>query len=128
MQMKKTFSAATPISVVLGLLGISVVMVTRTLGIFPDPIAIKKSKRIDLCESIAINCSLLAGRNDFRAVEANLEAMVERYDYILSAGLRRRTGSLQLEVGDHRAHWTPGATNYADASCIYVPITADKRL
>ena len=91
-------------------LGLVFIVVSSSLvavftGFGPNARRASLHGRAMLCESIAINSSLLISRNDIARMEAILAALVARHADIVSAGIRRADGSLQSEVGDHQAHW-----------------------
>ncbi len=75
------------------------------VGIAPNPKEVEMKGRAKLCEAIAIDTSIHLSRNDMTRIRALLEAIVERNGDIVSAGIRRQSGSLIIAAGDHNAHW-----------------------
>ncbi|MDA1053412.1 MAG: diguanylate cyclase [Planctomycetota bacterium] len=116
------------IAICLALLSLCGVLIARVSGLYPDTQKIRLQGRIALCESLAINCSMLANRGDFRGIEKNLQAFVLRNVEVRSAALRRDDGELLVQVGDHAAHWKGLGDGRSTDAQIYVPIAADSRL
>ena len=103
----RLFSAKTRIAFGQFCLLSSTLMLAIVLGVVPDKRQAVLDGRAKLCESVAINSSLLVGNRDIRDLKAMLTAMVRRNDDLLSAGVRRQNGSLVIDVGDHDAQWVP---------------------
>ncbi|MCA9121549.1 MAG: diguanylate cyclase [Planctomycetaceae bacterium] len=115
------------IALCLALLSLCGVLIARVFGMYPDTQNIRLQGRIALCESLAINCSMLASRGDFRGVEKNLQAFVLRNQDVRSAALRRGDGEAVIEVGDHSVHWKGTDSGESTETQIYVPIATDGR-
>ena len=88
---------------------VTILVSTMLLAIFtgfgPDARQATMLGRKRLCESIAINSSILLSRDDLTRMEGILRAMVERDDELLSAGIRRTDGQLMVQIGDHKTAW-----------------------
>ncbi len=119
------FSITSRICLCLVCLLLSAVLMADSLGIAPDADKEVLAGRRAFCESVAINCSLLAADGDIRKLRAGLEAIVARNDDVLSAGLRRVDQGLIVDVGNHAAIWNLQDNSRPTASQIYVPITAN---
>jgi diguanylate cyclase (GGDEF)-like protein/putative nucleotidyltransferase with HDIG domain len=121
--------ASATIRLTIGLVSLTtmVVLAAITLGFVPDRQGAEINGRVQLCETIAINCSLFASRGDTARMEASLRAIVERNVQVLSAGLRRDDGHLLVEVGDHASQWPVLKDGRCTDSAIVVPITANSR-
>ncbi len=117
---------STTVRVVLCLvcLTISSLLVARAFGIISDPRNIVMAERAKLCESIAINFSLLVMKDDAKTLEAGLKAIASRNSDIRSIGVRQSAGQLKLEVGGHRALWSPPADGKSTETHMFVPIAA----
>ena len=98
-------SVTTRISLCLVCLMTSALLGADLVGFLPNPRAAALEGRRALCETLAINCSLLAGEGKYQMIKANLQATVERRAEILSAALRRANQELEVEVGEHQQHW-----------------------
>src|SRR5262249_44162961 len=79
---------------------------------------------VSLCESIAVNTSILATRNDTTGIDAALRGVVARNKDILSAAVRKADKSLMTEVGDHDRNWKVQGNEAVD-SYVSVPIRAN---
>ena len=119
----KRISISVRIAICLALLSLCAILIARVAGLLPDARRIRMQGRIALCESLAINCSLLANREDVRGIEQNLEAFVRRNQDVKSAALRTAGGDVAVKVGDHAAFWNGTADHRSTSSNIYVPIT-----
>ncbi len=99
----------------------SSIMLAIFLGIGPDVREATIQGRAALCESIALNSSILVGRGDFVSMEGIIKALVERNASIRSAGIRRSDGTMHLEIGPHQEHWVNQA-GYLTDSQVQVPL------
>jgi diguanylate cyclase (GGDEF)-like protein/PAS domain S-box-containing protein/putative nucleotidyltransferase with HDIG domain len=118
------FSITSRICLCLVCLLLSALLLADSLGIAPDADKAMMAGRRAFCESVAINCSLLAADGDIRKLHTALEAVVARNDDVLSAGLRRVEQGMVVEVGNHAALWDLHDHSRPTASQIFVPITA----
>lgn len=117
---------STTVRVVLCLvcLTISSLLVARAFGIITDPRNVVMAERAKLCESIAINFSLLVMKDDAKTLEAGLKAIAVRNSDIRSIGVRTAGGQLKFEVGNHRGLWNPPADGKSTDTHMFVPIAA----
>lgn len=115
------------IAICLALLSLCGILIARVSGLYPDTQSIRLKGRISLCESLAINCSMLASRGDFRGIEKNIKAFALRNEDVRSAALRRADGELLVKVGNHETYWTGTSDGQSTDAHIYVPITAENR-
>ena len=120
----KRISISVRIAICLALLSLCGVLIARLTNIFPDTRKLKLQSRIAICESLAINCSLLANRKDIKGIERNLNVFALRTDSVESAALRRADGELVIQVGNHGMHWRGRGDGRSTNTNIYVPITA----
>ena len=123
-----------PLRMTIGLVmvTISTILIANVMGILQDPNELRIKRRIAICESLAINCSLLARDNDTQKISANIKMLSERNHDIRSAALRRNTGEIVYQYGDHRKHWRHDngqrADERADRDNILVPILNRQRV
>ncbi len=61
--------------------------------------------RKQLCESLAVQFSVLISQRDTRAIESTLNTVVRRNEAILSAALRANSGEILVEAGVHDRYW-----------------------
>src|SRR5436190_17395183 len=101
----KRLSATTHISIGITFLTLSLLLAAQGLGVIPSPNQAALHNRKQLCESVAIQCSVAAQRDDKDAIRDVTKAIVARYPEILSAGLRDANGNLTIEVNKHTENW-----------------------
>lgn len=115
-QISATFRIAFGLACILS----CVLMAARWLDMIPDKRVEMFRGRRDLCEAIAINCSLLAMQNDVATIDASLQAIDKRNADILSIAVRKSDGELMTEIGDHSSHWK--AKQQVSESQVLVPV------
>jgi diguanylate cyclase (GGDEF)-like protein/putative nucleotidyltransferase with HDIG domain/PAS domain S-box-containing protein len=119
----KRLSTATRLSLSLAALSISVLLAAQSLGLVPDPTREALKGRKELCESVAIQCSVLAERGDIESIQAAARPLMQRNPEILSMGLRQADGTLLAVAGDHERLWSAGASaGTSNSSHVQVPI------
>src|SRR2546421_12937808 len=106
----RRLSAATRISIGLTCLTMSLLLAAQGLGVIPSPIDAVLKGRKELCEGLAIHCSLAAQRNDVETIKDTTRAVVGRNPDVLSAALRKMDGTVVVAVGDHDRHWREADT------------------
>ncbi len=121
------FSARSRIAIGITSTVVSVVLIAMNVGILPDYRTVAMRGRVQLCEAIAANSSLMVRQRDLRRMQAILEMVVARNDDIVSAGVRREDGSLAVEVGNHATTWRPLVDGKSVPTQITVPIQANNR-
>src|SRR2546423_12885637 len=101
----KRFSAVTRIAIGITCLTLSLLLAAQGLGVIPSVTDITLKGRKELCESLAIHCSMAAQRGELSGIEDTVRALRERHGDILSVGLRKADGELLVQVGDHAKEW-----------------------
>jgi len=99
------------ISLALMLLTTTILVTGELLGLTPSTAKEILQGRKVLCETLAVEFSSLAQKQDIGTISTTLESLVTRNDNILSAAVRSVAGGLLAEAGDHQENWTalPGA-------------------
>ena len=115
-------SAAVRISIGLVCLAVGVLLTARALGLLPDPSQSILDGRKQLCEAIAVQCSLAARGKDTSAVEQTAAAIVHRNPDVLSIAVRRADGEILLEAGKHRRRWKSMAGDASSPTQAKVPV------
>lgn len=110
------------ITVGLTCLTTSVLLVAVFIGMIPDRHGAVLDGRRKLCEAIAVNSSILVGTKGIARLEAVLKAVVERDQDLLSAGIRRPNGDLEIEIGPHQANWKDITTDRSLEDQLQVPL------
>ena len=107
---------------------ITTLLGAHLIGMIPnerDAIMLGRSR---LCESIAIQFSVLAIRSDLEAMETSLSAIVERNPEIQSAGLRLADDTLIVATNTHSQTWQASGTEPSSDLHMQVPVfQGDKR-
>ncbi len=104
---------------------LSSLLLADICGIVAKPETFRNERRVAICEALAINCSLLARTDNIEAIKSNISAIAQRNPDIVSAALRRNTGSVLGSVGDHQEHWAKRKVDNplrSDPNHIVVPI------
>ncbi len=97
-------------SIALVMMTVSSILLANMLGILPDVNQLRTQRKVAICESLAINCSLLARSSDARGIASTIDMVAERNSDILSIALRRRGGEVVYKIGEHEKHWRPVAS------------------
>ncbi len=116
------FSPLIRISLALMLITTTVLLTAEIIGLTPNEAGRILDARKTLCESMAVQFSSLAQKNDMSTIEETLVALVERDDDILSAGIRRSDGSLLAEAGAHQVNWEAMPADLSTPTNAQVPI------
>ena len=110
------------LSIVLVLLSVNLLFVADLLGFIPDASESVLELRKSLCESLALQFSAAAGKEDFQIIQTTLRAVVERNDDIRSAAVRANGGQIIALAGEHLAHWKTPADNKSTQTHVHVPV------
>ncbi len=97
-------------------------LAAMTIGLIPDRSMFARKNRAELCETLAINFSVLANRNDLMGIRQSLEAILDRHPEILSAGVRDRFGRMMVEVKEHNQNWPKDANLPTSDTHVQVPV------
>ena len=124
----KRFSAATRISIGVTCLTLSLLLAAQGLGVIPSPSDVTLKGRKELCESLAIHCSLAAERDDVKTIEDTSKALIDRNPDILSVALRGEDGKFLAVVGNHALHWQKSDPKKSTPTHVRVPILQDEKL
>jgi diguanylate cyclase (GGDEF)-like protein/PAS domain S-box-containing protein len=96
----------------------ALVLLTTSLLLFADLIGLVQNRpramldaRTKLTESLAVQTSILAQKQDIATINSTLQAVVTRNDDILSATLRIVDNKISAQAGDHQTHWRSQALN-----------------
>jgi PAS domain S-box-containing protein len=116
------FSAKSRITIGLAGLLASVMCAAVLLGMLPDRTSAILEGRASLCESIAVASSDYISRGEVKRLNAFLETIVDRNPDVLSAGVRRTSGDLITELGDHVSQWNSDASSRSTETQVHVPV------
>jgi signal transduction histidine kinase/DNA-binding response OmpR family regulator/HPt (histidine-containing phosphotransfer) domain-containing protein len=85
---------------------LSLLLLSRALGLLPDPDRAAVERRQAVCEAVAVEYSLAVRRPDGPATAAAFaRTMLRRHPEMVSLGVRDAAGKLLLQEGDHDASW-----------------------
>jgi PAS domain S-box-containing protein len=119
---------STRIRITLGLvcLLVSVLFVSMLLGVIPDERNARIKGRETLCEVIAISGSQLVSQRETKRLDTMLRLILDRNAEIVSAGVRRASGELSIDINHHKANWRPLAGDVSTETQVQVPIRAGR--
>ena len=99
-------------------------LILRLCGSIESTHDVVMSGRADLCEAIAINFSLLAMREDTDTMRRTMHVIRERNEDMLTIGVRRTSGELLVDIGNHAASWNAPAYDRSTESHMIIPISS----
>ncbi|MFP5504606.1 MAG: diguanylate cyclase [Gammaproteobacteria bacterium] len=106
------------------MLTLGLLLLGQFVGLVPDERAGTLEARQRLCETLAVQVSILPIETSLDTVDALVRSLVERHPEMLSAGLRRGDGDLLLETSGHRALWPAGTQTSLER--VAVPVFSDQ--
>ena len=121
----KRFSAATRIAIGITCLTLSLLLAAQGIGIIPSPTDATLKGRKELCESLAIHCSVAATHKELGDLASTTKAVAERNPDILSLALRTADGKIILSSGDHDKEWRGADKSKSTPTHVRVPIFQD---
>ena len=111
------------ISFSLTCLTIGILLAADTLvGLSSGSLSSTAENRRALSEALAVQYSHLAERNHSDTIQAGLDLLIERNPQILSAAIRRTSGEMFAQAGDHGRHWAQPDGDHSTIDYIQVPI------
>ena len=119
--MRKLFPAMR-VSLSLIMAVVSIILLSDLLGIIPDRSTAVIDGRKKIAETLAIQYSLAARRNDYDSIETSMKMLVEHNDEVQSAALRNASGGLEAVVGEHEEYWDPAPGEKSTPTQLQVPI------
>jgi PAS domain S-box-containing protein len=93
-------------------------------GLVPNGHDVKRLERLRVAETAAINASMLITQTDIQRLESTLKVLKQRFDPMLSAGVRRADGRLVTFVGEHTTAWPSMSHSGSMGEFIAVPLYA----
>ena len=117
-------SATLRVAIGLAFIATTVLLLSYSLGMIPDLDREKLRSRLAQCETIAISASVQARQDETYRMEQVLRAIAERSDDIESMAIRRQSGLLIAEIGDHKQHWDNAVAKRGSNTFVTVPVSA----
>jgi diguanylate cyclase (GGDEF)-like protein/PAS domain S-box-containing protein/putative nucleotidyltransferase with HDIG domain len=121
----KRLSATTRISIGITCLTLSLLLAAQGLGVIPNTTELTIKSRKQLCETLAIQCSLAAERDAVAEIETAAKSIADRNPEVLSVGLRRADGQVLVRVGKHDENWKNADQTKSTPTHVRVPIMED---
>jgi diguanylate cyclase (GGDEF)-like protein len=110
------------VSLGLILVVVSIIILSDILGLLPDRSTAIIEGRKSMAESLAVQYSLAATRNDYDTIKSSMRILVDKDEAVLSAALRRADGRRIAIAGNHIEHWPELADDESTPTHIQVPI------
>jgi diguanylate cyclase (GGDEF)-like protein/PAS domain S-box-containing protein len=107
---------------------LSVLFLAAFLGLVPQPEKAILQGRRELCETLAIHCSLAAQRRDLSAIMQTIEAVMQRNEGIVSARVRDVKGRVLLKAGACQPWWSEGTAGDSNSAAVCIPIALQDKL
>jgi diguanylate cyclase (GGDEF)-like protein/PAS domain S-box-containing protein len=104
------------------MLTVSILLLSQFLGVAPGEKDSELQARKIISESLAVQISAAIMAHQMTSVGDILRSATERNESVQSAALRRKSGDLVSEAGDHNQHWDLEAGEHSTAEQIRVPI------
>jgi diguanylate cyclase (GGDEF)-like protein/PAS domain S-box-containing protein len=108
------------ITLALVLMTTGLLLFGQFVGLLPDEHASELKTRQQLCETLAVQVSIVPIETSLNTVDALVRSLVGYYPEMRSAGLRRSDGVLLLETPGHSELWPAGTQMSAER--VAVPI------
>lgn len=103
--MRWLFTPTLRIAAGLVLLTLSFVLIAYSFGLLPNEEKAALESRARVAESLALQLSVAASRNEIASIKETIDSIVGRSGDILSIALRRANGEIIAESGNHAIHW-----------------------
>ncbi|MCP4377994.1 MAG: sensor domain-containing diguanylate cyclase [bacterium] len=110
------------ISLGLVMLTASILFAADLIGLLPNRTAGVLDSRRKFCESLAVLCSVSAGKDDITTIHTTIRVVVERNDDILSAAFRGVDRQILASSDDHEAQWSGASEEGSTPTHVRVPI------
>jgi len=110
------------LAISLALLGISVLMLAKFLGIVPDTRQAELEARQVVAESLAVQVSSAIAKDELHTVTRTFRAVVSRNQSVVSVGLREKSGDVLAQAGNHEQEWKSKDVNKSTANEVIVPL------
>jgi len=116
------------ISFALVMLTSCILLTAEIMGFTPQENKYLVESRSKLSESLALQMSVLLPEKDIRKIRKLIRYIVKRNSEILSAGIRRESGSLIFQSGKHEQLWRGYDDDVSTSTHILVPMLQNDRL
>jgi diguanylate cyclase (GGDEF)-like protein/PAS domain S-box-containing protein len=101
-----------------------VILASLFLDALPDRGAQQRALHKAVAEALAVQLAEMLHRDDARAIEKAMAAIVARTEGLRSVGVRRADGTLLLDTGVHARHWRNDSDDRSRPEQVSVPLNA----
>jgi diguanylate cyclase (GGDEF)-like protein/PAS domain S-box-containing protein len=119
-------SPITRISLGLTSLVVSLLLLLDIVGLIPDELEIGKQVRHRTTEALAIHAAVLLQEEKLKELGEVLQEARDRNEQIVSIGIRRKSGDMAVQVGEHGRHWVPPEGGRSTLDHLQIPLFADR--
>ena len=123
----KRLSATTRLSTGVATLTLSVLLAAQALGLIANPAESVLEGRKELCQAIAVRCSLAVQQGDAAAVRRSVAEVMKGNNEMLSAAVRRGDGSIVAAMGPHAANWKSPPGDTSTPTNVRIPVFQGER-
>jgi diguanylate cyclase (GGDEF)-like protein len=124
--MKRTSPLTQMTLALVAMAGALVVFADLFFGVLPDKEAQARQWRKSISETLAVQAAALLQGDDRAALERTLASVAQRVEGVRSIAVRRSSGELMLQTGEHDRIWRADAANgaqrHAHADQVSVPL------
>ena len=106
---------------------VSLTLAAEFFGFIPDQNKLALDARTQICETLAVQLSWGASRNDTRMIQTTLDSVVGRNAEVQSAALRTQSRGFIAEAGDHEKFWVEQESGQSTPTHIQVPIMRNQQ-
>ncbi len=108
---------------------ISLLMISDLLfDVIPDRDEILRESRQHTAESLAVQIVALLESADIAVLSKTLQEVATRNPDILSVAIRKSSGEILMQRGDHARYWTPPESGKSTINAIQIPIYSEQKL
>lgn len=121
------FSPSLRITIGLVSLTVSLLLLSKAIGLAPDREKAVLESRKELSQTLAIQFSAAVKSGDFTMVRTMLGSLVKRDNDVQSAAIRKDDGELIAVAGNHLEHWQTPDNGLSTPTHVQIPIFRDEK-
>ena len=115
-------TATMRIAIGLAFVSATLLLAALAAGLLPNARRATIAGRKNLCEAVAVAASVHARDYEFEKIKTVLDNVANRNTDILSVAIRRSSGEIITEIGEHRNHWNVDQENENTFEQFVVPV------
>ncbi len=97
-------------------------------GMLRDDVTIAQRSRQAITENMAVQLVVLLEKEDKDALQRTIDALASRGGEVLSAGIRRGSGSMYVQTAEHGRYWGPLKDDRSTLTHVSVPLYNGKEV